>query len=53
MDQQHNPYQCNLGYQVSLSGKGDWNKKTNYVGKVALEKMGEEIKSEKNHINYN
>ena len=21
MDQQHNPFQCNLGYQVSLSGK--------------------------------
>ena len=22
MDMQHNPFQCNLGYQVSLSGKG-------------------------------
>ena len=21
MDQQHNPFQCNLGYQVCLSGK--------------------------------
>ena len=25
MDQQHNPFQCNLGYQVSLSGKGHDN----------------------------
>ena len=24
LDQQHNPFQCNLGYQVSLSGKGEW-----------------------------
>ena len=32
MDQQHNPFQCNLGYQVSLSGKGEWNKKADYVG---------------------
>ena len=47
MDQQHNPYQCNLGYQVSLSGKGEWNKKTDYVGKKALEKMGKEIKEGK------
>ena len=39
MDQQHNPFQCNLGYQVSLSGKGEWNKKGDYVGKSALEKM--------------
>ena len=39
MDQQHNPFQCNLGYQVSLSGKGEWNKKGDYVGKAALEKM--------------
>ena len=39
MDQQHNPFQCNLGYQVSLSGKGEWNKKADYVGKAALEKM--------------
>ena len=39
MDAQHNPFQCNLGYQVSLSGKGEWNKKADYVGKAALEKM--------------
>jgi aminomethyltransferase len=47
MDQQHNPYQCNLGYQVSLSGKGEWDKKADYVGKAALEKMGAEIKDGK------
>ena len=47
MDQQHNPFQCNLGYQVSLSGKGEWNKKTDYVGKAALEKMKEELKAGK------
>ena len=45
MDQQHNPFQCNLGYQVSLSGKGEWNKKADYVGKAVLEKMGQDIKS--------
>jgi len=32
MDNEHNPFQCNLGYQVSLSGKGEWNKKADYVG---------------------
>jgi glycine cleavage system aminomethyltransferase T len=47
MDAQHNPFQCNLGYQVSLSGKGEWNKKADYVGKAALEKMGAEIKAGK------
>jgi aminomethyltransferase len=47
MDQQHNPYQCNLGYQVSLSGKGEWKKTNDYVGKAALEKMGAEIKAGK------
>jgi len=47
MDQQHNPFQCNLGYQVSLSGKGEWNKKADYVGKAALEKMGKELKDGK------
>ena len=47
MDDQHNPFQCNLGYQVSLSGKGEWNKKADYVGKAALEKMGTEIKAGK------
>ena len=45
MDQEHNPFQCNLGYQVSLSGKGEWNKTTNYVGKEALEKMKSQIKN--------
>jgi aminomethyltransferase len=44
MDHQHNPFQCNLGYQVSLSGKGEWNKKADYVGKAALEKMGADLK---------
>ena len=53
MDQQHNPFQCNLGYQVSLSGKGEWNKKADYVGKAALEKMGKELKDGKNLISFN
>ena len=43
MDNQHNPFQCNLGYQVSLSGKGEWNKKASYVGKDALEKMKKDL----------
>ena len=43
MDNQHNPFQCNLGYQVSLSGKGKWNKKANYVGKDVLEKMKKDL----------
>jgi len=47
MDKEHNPFQCNLGYQVSLSGKGEWNKTTDYVGKEALEKMKEEIQQGK------
>ena len=47
MDAQHNPFQCNLGYQVSLSGKGEWNKKGDYVGKAVLEKMGKELKDGK------
>mgnify|MGYP005759717261 FL=1 len=45
MDAQHNPFQCNLGYQVSLSGKGEWNKKADYVGKKALEKMKDELQA--------
>ena len=46
-------FQCNLGYQVSLSGKGEWNKTTDYVGKEALEKMKEEIKQwRKNLTNF-
>ena len=43
MDNQHNPFQCNLGYQVSLSGVGEWNKSSDYIGKEALEKMKKEI----------
>ena len=47
MDNQHNPFQCNLGYQVSLSGKGEWSKNSDYVGKQALEQMKEELKAGK------
>ena len=47
MDQQHNPYQCNLGYQVSLSRKGEWKKTADYVGKAALERMGKELRDGK------
>jgi len=43
MDNEHNPFQCNLGYQVSLSGKGEWNKSADYIGKEALEKMKDDI----------
>ena len=45
MDHQHNPFQCNLGYQVSLSGKGQWSKQTDYIGKEALEKMKQQLKN--------
>ena len=48
MDNQHNPFQCNLGYQVSLSGVGEWNKKADYVGKEALVKMKSEISAGQN-----
>ena len=48
MDQQHNPFQCNLGYQVSLSGKGERDKKADYVGNAALENLGAELKDGKN-----
>ena len=44
LDHEHNPFQCNLGYQVSLSGKGEWDKKGDYVGKQALEKMKSDLK---------
>ncbi len=44
LDHEHNPFQCNLGYQVSLSGKGEWKKKGDYVGKQALEKMKSDLK---------
>ena len=47
MDNQHNPFQCNLGYQVSLSGKGEWNKKGDYIGKKALEQMKADLKAGK------
>ena len=47
MDYQHNPFQCNLGYQVSLSGKGEWNKKSDYVGKKVLEQMRDELRAGK------
>ena len=47
MDNQHNPFQCNLGYQVSLSGKGEWNKPSNYVGREVLENMGRDLKAGK------
>ncbi len=47
MDYQHNPFQCNLGYQVSLSGKGEWNKKSDYVGKKVLEQMRDELRDGK------
>ena len=46
MDNQHNPFQCNLGYQVSLSGKGEWNKTSDYVGKEVLEKMKSDLQAE-------
>ena len=45
MDHEHNPFQCNLGYQVSLSGKGEWNKKGDYVGKKASRKMKADLKA--------
>ena len=47
MDNQHNPFQCNLGYQVSLSGKGKWAKKTPYIGKEALEAMRDDLRAGK------
>ena len=47
MDYQHNAFQCNLGYQVSLSGKGEWNKKADYVGKKALEQMRDDLRAGK------
>ena len=51
MDNQHNPFQCNLGYQVSLSGKGEWKKKTNYIGKEVLEKMKAKLQAGKKPYN--
>lgn len=43
MDNQHNPFQCNLGYQVSLSSRGKWEKAGDYIGKQALERMQSEL----------
>ena len=45
MDHEHNPFQCNLGYQVSLSGKGQWNKQADYIGKEPLETMKQQLKN--------
>ena len=45
LDQETNPFQCNLGYQVSLSGKGVWDKQTDYIGKETLEKMRTQIRN--------
>ncbi|HIK97434.1 MAG TPA: aminomethyl transferase family protein [Gammaproteobacteria bacterium] len=45
MDNQHNPFQCNLGYQVSLTTAGKWDKKGNYIGKEVLEKMKTELQN--------
>ena len=47
MDNQHNPFQCNLGYQVSLSGGGKWDKAGAYVGREVLEKMGRDLRAGK------
>ena len=47
MDHEHNAFQCNLGYQVSLSGKGEWEKKADYIGKKALEQMRDELRAGK------
>ena len=47
MDNEHNPFQCNLGYQVSLSGKGEWDKKGDYIGRKVLEEMKNDLKDGK------
>ena len=47
MDYQHNAFQCNLGYQVSLSGKGEWEKKSDYIGKKVLEQMRDDLRAGK------
>ncbi len=44
MDQQHNPYQCNLGYQVSLSAIGAWDKPGDYIGRRALENIAAQLR---------
>jgi len=45
MDNQHNPFQCNLGYQVSLSSKGKWDKAGDYIGRQALEQMRDDLRN--------
>ena len=47
MDNQHNPFQCNLGYQISLSAAGEWKKRGDYIGRSALEKMKTDLASGK------
>jgi aminomethyltransferase len=47
MDNQHNPFQCNLGYQVSHSGKGKWDKQGDYIGKKVLEQILSDLKAGK------
>ena len=47
MDNQHNPFQCNLGYQVSLSGVGKWEKHGDYIGKQSLERIRDDLRSGK------
>ena len=47
MDNQHNPFQCNLGYQVSHSGKGKWDKQGDYIGKKVLEQIRSDLKAGK------
>ena len=47
MDNQHNPFQCNLGYQASHSGKGKWDKQGDYIGKKVLEQILSDLKAGK------
>ncbi len=51
MDNQHNPFQCNLGYQVSLSAVGEWQKRGNYIGRTALEQMKADLVAGKKPYN--
>ena len=47
MDNQHNPFQCNLGYQVSHSGRGKWDKQGDYIGKKVLEEIRSDLREGK------
>ena len=47
MDYKKNHFKFNLGYQVYLSGKGELNKKSDYVGKKVLEQMRDELRDGK------